>query len=377
MLREAGRATLTIADALLADARGLKDATPHNILFEGPRPLLVDVLSIEHRDPGDSLWLPYAQFQRSFALPLLAERLVGLHLAKVFLTQRDGLEPEAVYELLGPLARLRPGVLSLVSLPTWLARGRAQQGAAYAPRRRQGADQAAFVLSRVFRHLRRQLEFASNGRRSRSHWIGYAEANSYSAESGSAKRAFVAHAVELVRPARVLDVGCNTGAFSVLAARAGAYVVAIDNDPEVIEQVYNDALRSKLDILPLVVDLARPSPAVGWRNAEQPSFLSRAGQGFDLVLFLAVLHHLMVTDGVPLDEVLSLLACLTRDASVVEFVAPDDPMFRQLARGRDHLHAALTRESFEVACSRHFRICAVTGPLDGTRWLYLLRKREP
>jgi SAM-dependent methyltransferase len=264
-----------------------------------------------------------------------------------------------------------------VSVPTWLARGRAQQGSVYAPRQQQDADQAAFILRRVFRHLRRQLEFAAKGRRSRSHWIGYAETNSYSAASESVKRDFVAQAIDTVRPACVLDVGCNTGVFSVLAARAGAFVVAIDNDDEVVEQLYSEAVRAELDILPLVVDLARPSPALGWRNAEQASFLSRAEQGFDLVLFLAVLHHLMVTDGIPLDDVLSLVAEVTRDAAVVEFVAPDDPMFRRLARGRDHLHAALTRESFEAACSRHFRIAGVTGPLDRTRWLYMLRKVGP
>jgi SAM-dependent methyltransferase len=295
-------------------------------------------------------------------------------LAKTFLSRRDGLEPEAVYASLAPIARLRPGILSLVSVPTWLGRGRPRHDVVYAPRRGGDTRQAAFVLRRLFRHLRRQLEFASRGRRPRSHWLEYAEENSYSTESAVAKRDFVARAIDLVRPGRVLDVGSNTGGFSVLAAQGGAFVVAIDNDVEVVEGVYAEAVRSGLDILPLVVDLARPSPAIGWRNAEQPSFVSRAKEAFDLVLLLAVLHHLLVTDGIPLDEVLSLTAELTRDAVVVEFVATDDPMFRRLSRGRDHLHSALTRDAFEAACTRHFRIASVTGPLDRTRWLYLLRK---
>jgi SAM-dependent methyltransferase len=373
MLRDAGRLNLTIAETLLDHGWGLKDASPHNVLFEGPRPVFVDVLSIERRDPGNPIWLAYAQFQRSFALPLLAERLAGVDLAKVYLTRRDGLDPETVYASLGPLRRVSPGILSLVSLPTWLGRGRARNGAAYA-RRERDPDLAVFVLRRMFRHLRRQLEFASRRATARSHWLEYTDANSYSPESAIAKREFVTRAIDLVRPGRVLDVGSNTGAFSVLAARAGAFVVAIDNEVEVVERLYNEAARSQLDILPLVIDFARPSPALGWRNVEQPSFLSRAKGKFDLVLMLAVMHHLLVTEGIPLDEVLSLAAELTQDAVVVEFVATDDPMFRILSRGRDHLHSALTREAFEAACSRHFRIANVSGPLGGTRWLYLLRK---
>ena len=113
------------------------------------------------------------------------------------------------------------------------------------------------------------------------------------------KERFVQAALEQVRPARVLDVGCNTGHFSALAARAGASVVALDGDAAVAGRVWRRAEAERLDILPLVVNLARPSPATGWRNAECPSFLARAEGHADLVLMLAVLHHLLVTERVP------------------------------------------------------------------------------
>ena len=248
-----------------------------------------------------------------------------------------------------------------------------------APRRRthQDADRARFVLRSLFRHLRRQLESAAPRRTTtRSAWVGYMDANRYSEGGFAAKRDFVAQAVDELRPGRVLDVGCNTGFFSVLAAGKGASVVAIDNDADVVGKAYAAAVKSDLDVLALVVDIGRPSPALGWRNAEQPSFLARARGQFDLVLALAVLHHLLVTDGIPLGEVLSLLAELTRDAVLVEFVPPADPMFRRLARGRDPLHAKLTREVFEEACARHFCVSKTVSLPDGSRRLYLLRKKE-
>jgi SAM-dependent methyltransferase len=377
MLLAAGHLTLDISEALLDSGWGLKDASAYNVLFEGARPVFVDVLSIERRAPGDATWLPYAQFQRNFLLPLLASRHYGVSLAQTFLARRDGLEPEAAYRLLKGLHRFRPSFLGAVSIPTWLGRRErpAEPAASGSRAASQDPDRAAFVLRSVFRHLRRQLDAAARGTAATSHWSSYAEANSYSADGASAKQDFVASALREAAPRRVLDVGCNTGRFSALAASLGADVLAIDTDPAVVDRVFAEALASRSRVLPLVVDLGRPSPSLGWRNREQTSFLERAEGRFDMVLALAVLHHLMVTDGIPLEEVLALLAGLTRDTAVVEFVAPSDPMFRKLARGRDALYAGLTIETFEACCSRHFDLIARSVPLGETRWLYLLRTR--
>ena len=125
-----------------------------------------------------------------------------------------------------------------------------------------------------------------------------------------------------------------TGHFSVITARAGTSVVAIDQDPLVIGELWREAAEQELDILALVVDLTRPSPAVGWCNNESQSFLDRARTSFDAVLMLALVHHLMVSERIPLTQILSLAAELTTDLLIVEFVSPGDPMFRRLLRGR-------------------------------------------
>src|SRR5258708_5922572 len=174
------------------------------------------------------------------------------------------------------------------------------------------------------------------------------------------------------QPRTVLDVGCNTGHFSYLAARHGASVVAIDYDAVVVGAVWRQAHKENLDILPLVVNLARPTPAIGWRNGECASFLERAHGRFETVLMLGVIHHLMVSERIPLAEIVSLAAELTTAALVIEFVAPDDPMFRRIARGRDHLFSDLTKESFESACATHFEIVRCERLDVTSRWLYLM-----
>ncbi len=374
LLYAAGRLTLDLGRAALTEGFGLKDATPYNILFRGTDPVFVDVLSFEKRDPSDSVWRPYAQFVRTFLLPLLSARYFAMPLDRVFLGHRDGLAPETVYQWAGPVQRLRPPFLSLVSIPKWL--GGRESEATYRARASGPPEKARFVLDRILRSCERQLESLKPAATD-SAWSGYLDHKSlYSAEHLAQKERFVAEALDLARPGAVLDVGANEGHFSLLAAKQGASVVAIDSDPAVVGSIWSRAHREHSDVLPLVVDLTRPTPAAGWRNRECPSFLDRSRGAFDLVMLLAVLHHILVTERIPLGEVFDLVDELSRDYALIEFVAPEDPMFRRIVRGREELYAHITRDRFEAAAGQRFELVR-TKRIDGLhRWLYLFRRRR-
>jgi hypothetical protein len=378
MLAEAGRLTLELARTVLPDQFGLKDATPYNILFRGPDPVFIDVLSFEKRNPGDSLWRPYAQFVRTFILPLLANRWWGLRLADLFTARRDGLEPQEVYQLCSALQRLRRPALGLVSLPTWLgSRARAEGADLFRPRLMEDHEKARFIVESLFGQLEGALRRAAGtaAGSAKSTWSDYMATHSYNDQAFAAKEEFVKTALAEFKPRRGLDVGAKTGHFSALASRAGAEVVAIDYDAACVGAIWQRARSERLNILPLVVDLSRPSPALGWRNRECPSFLERAAGKSDGVLMLAVIHHLLVTERVPLEEILLLASQLTTSLLIVEFVGPEDVMFRQLTRGRDELHAGLNPAGFEAACARHFEIVHCL-PLAGThRRMYALRRK--
>ncbi len=372
MLHAAAALTLRLAAGATRDGFGLKDATPDNILFRGARPVLVDALSFERRDPHDPTWLPYAQFVRTFLLPLLAQGELDVPLDQSLLVRRDGLEPEQVYRWCRWSQRMRPPFLSMVTLPTLLA-GRAERTPTlYRPRREANAEKAQFMLHGVFARLSRALRAVTPATRS-STWSRYD--TQHDAAYVDRKSAAVTAALTRWPRARVLDLGCNTGQFSVLAARAGASVVAIDGDPVVIDALWERASKEQLDIHTLVGNVAQPTPATGWRNRERPSLLERLQGRFDGVLALALLHHLLATDRIPLSEIVEWLATLTTDLAVVEFIAPTDDLFLRLSRGRDALYQHLTPEQFEREAQVRFDLVERITLMDGRRWLYILRAR--
>ena len=377
MLHSAGQLTLDLAESLLDEGLGLKDATPYNILFRGPEPVFVDLLSFERRNTGDPIWLPQAQFERTFLLPLLVNKYFGMQLDQLLAVRRDGLEPEDVYRICGPFRRLLPPFLSLISIPSWLsAKHNQDDHSIYGSKILENVQKARFILKSVFKRLRRILRNLEPKGGKSSVWSDYTTTNNnYSAADFTSKNKFVEDAMAEFKPKRVLDIGCNTGHYSSVAARSGAAVVALDSDEIVVGETWRRASAESLNILPLVINFTRPSPAIGWRNRECPSFLDRARGGFDAVLMLAVIHHLLVSERIPLPDIIDLAAELTTDILIIEFVASDDSMFRRLTRGRDHLFADLTPQLFESTCSPKFQIVR-SQHLDHTRrWLYVLRKK--
>lgn len=377
LLRQAGRLILHLARLALDIGLGLKDATPYNVQFRGSRPVFVDWTSFEPRNPDDPLWRPLAQFSGTILLPLLAWRHTGLPPALFFLASREGLTPEQAGRLIPVSKRLSGPSLRHITLPVMLARLVKPE---HYRRRSAGApEKASFVLRHLLNRLEKDLDSIPARRTHAGHWSGYMKqgaAASYSPAAFAGKSAGVEKILADLRPGRVLDIGCNTGHFSVLAARAASSsVVAVDQDGEAANALAVRAINENLPVLPLHVSISNPTPPLGWCNSEFPSFLERMEAGFDLVLMLALVHHLEISERVPLSHVLSLASRLSRRHVLIEFVPLDDPMARQLLRGREHLHQDWTRENFERTAAGFFDQRALLPVPDSSRLLYLMEKR--
>ncbi len=364
--------TLNLCSELVPQGWLLKDATPLNVLFEGTRPVFVDVLSIERMDPHKPIWLAYGQFVRTFLLPMLAYSRLGWPL-QTSLTRRDGYEPEEIYSALGWGSRLRQPALSAVTLPSLLAK-RKVRAVSVASRAVKEPELARQILLKTLKGLQSQMHKVAPERRS-STWSDYAEtATHYSEEDHARKKAFVTRALATARPANVLDVGCNTGVYSNLAADAGAAVVSIDTDVQAVDRLCASLKGSGRNILPLCVDLAHPTPSAGWENREYASFLGRCAGHFDTVMMLAVLHHLMLRNQIPLVRIAALCSSLTTQHLILEWVPTADPKFQELLRGRDTIYAHLTEDAFREAFGVHFATADELTLANGRIMLHLQKK---
>jgi SAM-dependent methyltransferase len=287
------------------------------------------------------------------------------------LQRRDGYEPADLRPYFSRMRRWKAPLRSLVTLPALFER-RGRGGPA-SLQLRQAPEIATAVLERNLRRCRKTLHSLENKQRS-SRWTDYHKADHYSDADRRRKMEFAERALQSLAPASVLDIGSNTGEFSRIAARAGAHVVAWDTDVASCEQNWQQARSSGLSILPLVADVARPTPAVGWRNAESLPLLERAYQRFDCVLMLGILHHLLLADQIPMEDVAALVSSLTRKWSIVEWVPRTDVRYIDLCRGRDELYAHLDEQFFLEHFTRHF-IVTHREELDNGRVLFLFQRR--
>lgn len=368
MLRRAALLQLEILDRALTDGITLRDATTFNIQWIGGRPVFIDVLSFAPLAAG-ALWTGYRQFCEQFLYPLLLEAYKGIPFQPWLRGRLDGIDAEAASRLLMPSKMFRAGVLKHVYLHAALQRSmRARTSMSV---EREIRTQNQLHSRELIRANVRNLTKTIDGLRvaAASDWTGYEGTHSYSSEDRAAKEQFVVDALRDSRPRVTFDIGCNTGAFSEIAAAHSESVIGADSDPQVVEHVF---ARGHERILPLVWDLADPSPGLGWRGRERPPLHERLRP--DLTLALALIHHLVLGRNILLAEVVEELASFGGDA-VIEWVDRTDPMAARLLDRKDELFEDYTLANFEQQLARAFLIERRLPLASGSRILYFLRSR--
>jgi hypothetical protein len=355
-----------LVDALAAGLI-LKDSTPYNVQWNGPRPVFIDVGSFERYREGTA-WEGYRQFCQLHLYPLFLSAWKGVPFQPWLRGSLDGIQPAEMRNLLSLRDRFRKGATTHVVLHARLERRYADRTREVKSELKRAGFRKELVLANA-RKLRKLVE-ALEWRGASAAWGDYAQTWSYTERDAERKAAFVRAAARGVAPRLVWDLGCNDGTYSKLCAADGAYVVATDADHHVIDRL---AREEREGILPLVVDLADPPPSLGWRGAERKHLPARGKPG--LTLALALVHHLAITRNVPLVELLDWFASL-EGALVIEFVDPSDEMAqRLLAAKREGLHGDYTRSRFERLLGERFDVERTEELAEGRRVLYLAHPR--
>jgi hypothetical protein len=377
MLIAAAERTLQLALRLRQVGWDLKDGSASNVVFAGTHAVFVDLCSVVERRDDTPSWWPAGQFERHFLLPLMAYLRHGLAPDQLHRSNPDGLSPEQLFRMGGWARWFSPLLLRHCTLPTLAARASqaSLDAQAVGPERaevnRVAQNWQLRTLGRSLRSLAKRLPVAN------SDWRRYTSTrHHYVDEALVAKRRAVESWVAHHRPAVVLDLGANTGEFSVVCSSLGARVVALERDLASARTAFTAFRREAPDALVMVQDLTQPSPAMGWRYAERRSLAERLEGQVDCVLCLALVHHLLVGGALPLEEIVAALARLTRRLAVIEFVGPDDPVFRKISRQRGLVFDDLDLAAFLRALSACFQVLE-QRQLPGTTRVLVLCERKP
>jgi hypothetical protein len=367
-LKDAALLTLDVQAQALAAGLTLRDASAYNIQFRGAKPVLIDSLSFERHEDG-APWVAYRQFCEHFLAPLALMSIRDVRTGRMLRSWIDGIPLDLASTLLPGRTRARFGLLTHLHLHARAQREHAGDDGARSKTVRISTERLGALIGNL-RKTVDGLRWEPGG----TEWADYADNTSYSDAATAAKARLVEAMLRDAGGEVVWDLGANTGRYSAIAAGLGRRVVAWDIDPAAVERHYR-ALRAAAEtrITPLVIDLADPSPAQGWALRERASLVARSNA--DVLLGLALVHHLAIGRNVPLPMIASFFAELAPDL-VVEWVPREDPMVRKLLSGRRDIFDGYHEDGFRAAFEGAGWEVLGREPIEASpRVLYRFRRR--
>ena len=370
-LKDAALLTLSIQKTALEYGLSLKDASAYNIQFHNGRPILIDSLSFEAYQEGKP-WVAYRQFCQHFLAPLALMALVDVRLSQLLRIYIDGIPLDLTSTLLPFRSRLQFGLLAHIHL-----HASAQKKYSAAPEQAQAHAQTRQVskmgLTGLIDSLQKTVK-ALTWQAGGTEWGDYYDSTNYTREAFDHKVQVIKEFIAVVQPKQVWDLGANTGVFSRLAAEMGILTISSDIDPAAVEKNYWEMRQQKeTSLLPLVLDLTNPSPGIGWGNEERESFLQRGP--VDAVMALAFIHHLAISNNVPLAGVAEYFARLG-NWLIVEFIPKEDSQVQRLLATRADIFPTYTQAGFEDAFVPFYTLESVR-PIQGSRRsLYLMKNKQ-
>lgn len=368
-LRGAALTTLRLARVALDHGMILKDASAFNLQFHQGRWVLIDTLSFEIYEEGEP-WVAYKQFCQHFLAPLalMAYRDQRLNLmSRLFI---DGIPLDVAAKLLPPRTKLRLGLLTHIHL-------HARSQKRYADKAVSKEQMQGKVSQRALVGLLDSLRNTVKGLAARmgdTEWANYYAETNYSTSAFTNKKDIVSAFIDEVNPDRVWDLGANTGEFSRLASEKGIFTVAFDVDPSAVSQNYIQVRKEKdVNLLPLVMNLTNPSPGLGWGHRERKSLMARGP--VPLVLALALVHHMAITNNLPLGKLAHFLSKICFYL-VIEFVPKSDSQVQRLLLSREDIFDDYSVAGFEDAFQQYFSIVKKQPVSGSERILYLMKSEE-
>jgi hypothetical protein len=362
-LKDAALTTLKIQTETLELGMSLKDCSAYNIQFRKGKPIFVDTLSFERYREGLP-WVAYRQFCQHFLAPLALMSLRDVRLNQLFRVHIDGVPLDLSSSLLPPRTWFVFSLLSHIHL-----HARSQKIFAHKTVNTKGYKIGRLSMTGLIGNLEsaiKRLKWRPHG----TEWADYYKDVRYSRDALQHKKELVAEFLDRINPKVVWDLGANTGLFSRIAADKGIQTISFDVDPAAVEKNYLECVeKAETNILPLLLDLTNPSPDIGWENRERVSFLKRGPA--DAVLALALVHHLAISNNLPLDRIAYFFSRIC-NSLIIEFVPKNDPNAQRLLSAREDVFPDYTEQAFVHEFQSYFTIQRSVRIRGSERTLYLM-----
>ena len=372
MLKDAASLQLELIEKSLENGWTLKDATPYNIQFIGSRAVFIDTPSFEPWNKGEP-WVGYRQFCSMFLTPLMLKAHLGIDYNPLMRSYLDGIPPTEAAKFFQGIKRFKKGVMSHIIFPAKVENSIAnkERDAAPAQERKARPQSDAMVIGLVqsLRRLVKKLSINID----HTDWSQYDKTHSYQEVDFQAKKDFVLKQASLSKRDQVWDIGCNTGTFSRISAEFCNQVISIDGDHNAVEQLYiHQKKDAASNILPLYVNLGNISPGQGWAGKERQALDQRKKP--DLVLCLALIHHVRMSANIPNRLFLEWLRSL--DAEIVlEFVNRNDEMVIKLLTNKKEQYEDYNIDQFVKETKEFFTIKDREPLKGGKREIFFLKPR--
>ncbi|MDP2720721.1 MAG: SAM-dependent methyltransferase [bacterium] len=368
MLKDAALLTLEIQKTALGHGLSLRDASAYNIQFLRGKPIHIDTLSFEKFQ--EKPWVAYKQFCQHFLAPLALMTYTDVSLNKLSQLFIDGIPLDLASKLLPTRTRFKPSLLIHIHLHAASQRKYADRGLAKQPVAKKFNKRSFLGLIDSLEGAIKGLKWEPKG----TQWSGYYEGNlNYLPASLRHKANLVEEFLESTKPRTVWDLGANTGLFSRIAADKGIFTVSSDIDPAAVEINYKTTVeKNEKNILPILIDLTNPSPAIGWENKERDSFLSRGP--VDTALALALVHHLAISNNLPLAYLAEFFSLICKSL-IIEFIPKEDSQVQKLLASREDIFPNYSQNAFEKEFSALFSIKRSEKVKGSKRTLYLMSKK--
>ena len=356
--RKAIIANLEINKIALKYGMLLKDATPFNFYFKEGRAILLDTSSFIFFKEG-APWLAYKQFCSEFLSPIALMHFNGQIWSGMVKANLKGLPLSFVSKQLPLQSWFNLSCLLHIHMHAKYAN---TEGSIEEEHSRKSKVKEGFTKEKLLSLIDMILGTVKKWKQAyniNKHWHSYYESDIESPIYLNQKEEIITNWLDTLKPKTVIDLGANTGRFSFLAAKKVEQVIAIESDYNCVDAIENaidnDAVKN---IVVGQMDLSETTPNFGILEKEYKSIFERLSNSHlspSLVMALAIVHHLHITNFLSFEQIAELLAKFNSKYLIIEFVPIQDSKVQLLIKNKQRDFSSYTQENFTASLLEYFK----------------------